>query len=176
MQCVLKIYGAVNYTEDFKWAANFLLNLYKIHITTKSRERAEYFKTCSLYTEYLFIFMAILYFTSTFAILIYPLYMYFFENEVVPVMPIYLPLVDETTHNGYIILTTFHLVVFYMAVSGLFLFDFLLAILILSTLMFAKVIWFETQQIHRDLEENEPPIVIKYRFRNILLLHQGVAE
>lgn len=106
---------------------NFIRNLYKVHITAESSERVEYFKKCALYTEYLFIGMTILYISATFSFLIYPLYMYFFENEIVPILPIYLPYVDENTHYGYIILTSFQASAFLMVLFGLLACDFFIA-------------------------------------------------
>lgn len=167
------MYHACFYTKDFCWTANFIRNMYKIHITTESPERVEYFKKCTLYTEYLFKGMTILYILSSFSFFIYPLYMYFFENEIVPILPIYLPGIDENTRNGFIILTTFQGSAFFMVLFGLL--GFIIVIFVSSPLIFAKIIWFEVQQIHCDLKEDEPPIVIKYRFRNILLLHQQTA-
>lgn len=155
---------------------HFIRNLYKIHITTESPTRLAYFKKCALYTEYLFIGMAALYVSAVCSFLLYPFYMYAFENEIVPIIPIYLPGIDENTRNGFIILSSFHISAYFMVISGVFAYDFLITILTVSPLICAKLIWFEMEQLKCDLEGDESPIVIKYHFRNILLLHQQMGE
>lgn len=171
LQCLVKLYH-IRYVEDFQWLINFIQNLYKIHIKTKSKERLEYFQMFSVNTEILFKMILILYVLSTFTFLPYPIYMYLFKNEIVTMLPLHMPGVDETTFAGYISLSAYHFVSLFLATLGVCACDFFVAIMIVSTLIFAKIITLEMSHIDGDLEEKDSTSIVRGRFRNILLMHQ----
>lgn len=174
-QFAVKLYH-VRYIDKFHWLIQFIENLYKIHIKTESLERSRYFNTFSLFTEYFFKGFIVIY-VSTFAIILaYPLYINIARNELVPILEIFIPGIDETTRSGYIILTLYQSALFYIALFGVCACDFLIAIIIINSVMLAKLFSFEVQQLHVDLEGKETTIALKYRLRNILLLHQGINE
>lgn len=126
----------------------------------------------SVNTEILFKMILILYVLSTFTFLPYPIYMYLFKNEIVTMLPLYMPGVDETTFAGYISLSAYHFVSLFLATLGVCACDFFVAIMIVSTLIFAKIITLEMSHIDDDLEEEDSTSIVRGRFRNILLMHQ----
>lgn len=172
---MIKIYH-IRYVEDLQWIIRFIQRMYKIHSTIKSKDRIEYFKNFAFATEMIFKVMSTLYLLSVFTFFPYPLYMYYFENEVVTILPIYMPFVDETTFAGYIITCAYQIVLLVLATIGVLACDSFMAIIIVSTLIFAKLIKFDMEQINEDLKEKESTLTVKARFRNILLMHQEMTK
>lgn len=87
-----------------------------------------------------------------------------------------MPGVDENTTFGFVILTTYHIFLISVASVGVAATDFFLALIIVSSLIFAKLLSLEMQQIHADLEEKDTMLAIKCRFRNILRMHKEMSE
>lgn len=116
-QCVIKLYH-IRYVDDLQWIIRFIQNLYKIHTKTKSHERKKYFNNFAMVTEVLFKVITTLYILSVFTFFPYQIYMYFVKNEVVPIIPIYLPFVDDATLAGYVFLSGFQVVIFFLATLG----------------------------------------------------------
>lgn len=175
LQCAIKIYH-IRYVEDLQWIIRFIQKLYRVHIKTKSRERLEYFSKFAFGTEVFFKVIATLYLLSVFTFFPYPLYMYYFKNEVVTIIPMYLPGVDETQWSGYILLSAYQILIFILATGGVLACDFFMAIIIISTLIFAKLISLDMEQINNDLLEKNSTLTVKCRLRNILLMHQEMTR
>lgn len=172
---MVKLYHTRFYI-DIKWMLTFIQNLYKIHITIKCKKRIEHFNKCALYTEYLFKIMMFLYISGVFIQFPYPAYMYFLKNEVVTLIPIYSPLIDEKTPTGYIILGMVHMSWILTATLGILACDFCITLLTVSPLIFSKLILFDLQQLNHDLQINRINIFIKYQLQNIFLMHQQKFE
>lgn len=162
--------------DDLQWILRLIQNLYKIHVKTESTERIQYFNKFALATEYLFIVMGTLYLLSVFTFFPYPVYMYVIENKVVTIIPIYLPYLDYTKFMGYCILSAFHITMFIFATLGILACDFFMAIAIISTLIFAKLISLELEQIDVDRQEKCAESLVKGRLRNVLLMHQEMIK
>lgn len=69
-----------------------------------------------------------------------PVYVYFTEKQLVPLIPQYVPGIDERTAVGYVILMAYHLIEFTLGMAGFIAFEFLLEIIIISSLMFGKLV------------------------------------
>lgn len=163
----------ITYVDDMQWIIRFVRNLYEIHVKTKSPECIEYFANFAIITEVLFKCMTTVYISSVFTLFPYPIYMYFVRNEVVSLLPMLLPFVDESHLGGYILLNTYQIIAMVLFVFGVLACDFFMTISIISTLIPAKLISLEMEQIGTDLQlEQSAPIIIKGRFRNVLLMHQ----
>lgn len=127
-------------------------------------------------TEYLFIVMSTSYLLSVFTFFPYPVYMYLFEHEVVTIIPIYSPYLDHTHFVDYCILGAFHITLFIFATLGILACDFFMAINIISTLIFSKLISLDLQQIDIDSQQKGAEMTVKGRFRNVLLMHQEMIK
>lgn len=175
-QGVAKMYNAF-YAEDFHWTICLIQDLYKIHAKTKSRELAVYFEKFAVFTEILFKIMIIAFLSSTVTFFLYPFYMYFIKGELMPMMPLYLPFVNESTIIGFIIINSYQFLCAVISVVGLSALEFLTAIIIISSLIFAKLISRDLLQINADLQEIDPGmLIVKARLRNIFLMHQQLGE
>lgn len=162
--------------EDLQWIIRFVQKLYKIHIKTKSKDRLEYFNKFALFTEIFFKIMSTLYLLSVFTFFPYPAYMYFFKHEVVTMIPLYAPFIDESQPAGYIALGALHIMLFFFATLGILACDFFMAIIIISTLIFAKLISLELEQIDIDQPLKNSELLVRGRFRNVLIMHQEMIR
>lgn len=120
--------------------------------------------------------MTTLYIFSVFTFFPYPLYMYYFKNKVVTMIPLYLPGVDESHLTGYIILSAYQIIIFVIGTLGVLACDFFMAIIIISTLIFAKLISLDIEQINNDLLLKDSMVTVKFRFKNVLLMHQEMIK
>lgn len=136
----------------------------------------EYFGKFGLFTEYFFILIIFVYFPSVALFFVYPAYMYFVENELVFVVPLFIPGIDENTTTGYVIVLVYHIFIFVLSVAGVIAIDYLFGVIIVSSLMFAKLIHFEIEQIHVDLQEKNATFLVRGRFLNILQMHQEMIR
>lgn len=92
----------------------------------------KYFNQFAFFTELLFKGIFITYFVSMSAFPLYPIFIYLVNGELVLMIPIYLPFIDEITPVGYTILIIYQFFVFAFASVGLAAVGFLLAIMIIA--------------------------------------------
>lgn len=165
------------YADDFHWTIHLIQDLYNIHAKNKSRELAAYFDKFALFTEILFKAMIISFASVTSTFFVYPFYMYFVKGELMPIMPLYLPFVDESTCIGYIALNVYQFLCCIISVVGFSALEFLMTIIIISSLIFSKLIGRELQQINVDLRDDEcNMLMVLGRLTNIFLMHQEMGE
>lgn len=166
----------VRYGKEIQQLFHSVGRLYRIHITNESQERVEYFRLFAFITEWLFKIMITVYMLSGFLFISYPLYMYYVEGEVIPLMDLYVPGIDETTYYGYIALATSHIIYIFLGTFGISACDFAMLMMMISPLMFSKLISLDLQQINVDLKEKVQKVFVRSRFRNIILMHQELDE
>lgn len=162
--------------DDYQWVIKCVQHLYQVHITTQSPQRREYFHQFSLSIEMLFKAIFILYAMSTFQFILFPLFVYVTRNELVLPLPMYIWRINEETTSGYIILTIMHIFLMVLCFVGLLAFDYILSVVIISSLMFAKLICWEMTEIDIDLQESATKWRISGRLRNILEMHRELFE
>lgn len=143
---------------------------------SQSTDRIVYFEKFAFYTEMLFKVMLTLYILSVFTFLPYPIFMYLFRKEVVTMLGLYMPGIDETTLVGYTFLTIYQFIALLFATLGVCAYDFFIAISTISSLIFSKIISLEMDQINIDLEKGESILIVLGRFRNVILMHQEMLK
>lgn len=68
--------------------------------------------------------------------------------------------------NGY------QIVLLFLATVGVLACDSFMAIIIVSTLIFARLIKFDMDEMEEDLQKKDTILAVRCRFRNILLMHK----
>lgn len=165
----------IRYADDFIWILNFIQKLYTENANTKSHARAEYFRKFGLFTEILFKLIAMAIISICMMLFSSPIYAYFINDELVPFIPLYMPCMDETTLIGYTLLMIFQLFVFIIGNLFFLSFEFLLDVIVISSLIFGKLIALDTEQVNSDLKKKKF-IDAKHRMRNVFLMHQEMSE
>lgn len=167
---------ALNYSDDISWMANFILGIYKVNSTVKDKKRLKMFHTCSLASELIFKLCGFLYFSFSLTYAVYPVYMYFFQNEVVSALQTFLPGVDETTTEGFIVTVMYHMILIILGSIGFAASDLLITLIIINTPIMAASIEDEINQLNDMLrKKNNDSLAIKYKLRNIFLMHQDMT-
>lgn len=165
----------IRYADDYLWILNSIQTLYVVHAKTESPTRAEYFRKCALFTEWLFKFLASMLIMASMLFILMPIYMYAVENDRILLMPFYLPGIDENTITGYTMTMAFQTSMLLFGIPGFLAFEFLLEIIILSSFIFGKLIALDTAHMNDDLKSK----VIQnatHRLRNILMMRQEMIE
>lgn len=172
----MKLY-TFRYVDEYEWLLNSVRDLFKLHDKSKSRDRIEIFQKFSIFAEILFKFTIGMYITGCIVIFMFTVHVYLTTGEMIPVIPIFIPGIDATTPIGYTIHTIFHIILMIFVAFGFASLDFLIAILITSSLIFSKLIAIDFKQINPDLsDKNKKMIDAIGRFRNVLLMHREMGE
>lgn len=172
----MKIYS-VKYHADLLGLINYLDGVYKVNTSSKDKKRLAYFTSYSNYTEIVFKCGTFMYFLSVLSYFLNPMYMYLFHGEIVTLLPTYSPGIDEKTVNGFIVLTCYHIIVLVLAFIASTASDFLFTMLIINTPILAILFGLEVEKLNEILVDTpNDSAMIKFKLRNILLMHRGLFE
>lgn len=134
------------------------------------------FERFSYYTEAIFRSGMALYFSSISFYFLYPIYMYLTEGKLVAIIPTYLPGINENTTGGFITLSCYHTILLVLSFIGISCSDLLFTMLIANTPIMANLIEMEVKELNVCLEEKLGDSMIKFKLRNILLMHREMTE
>lgn len=154
---------------------NFIQRLFNVHIQTEFHVRAEFFRKFAMFIEYLFIVYLFLHVLAVLMFFLAPIYMYIVIGEVTIIAPMYFPFFDETTTIGFIGTFLTLTVMFLLGLVGFLAFEFFISAVIICSLIFSKLIQLDMKQLDVELEEERIDDA-KYRFVNIVLMHQEMNE
>lgn len=105
------------------------------------------------------------------------LYSYFSLNKIVPIMPVYMPFIDENTQIGFVELTIIHLEFIVATVIGSAAVDFMFIMLIFNILFLARVLTDNADELNAILRKDKVDRhVAKAKLVNILLMHREIFE
>lgn len=106
-----------------------------------------------------------------------PIYSFVFKNKLIPLIPLFFPMIDENTIDGYIILMAIHVLFIILAVIGSAATDFMFIMIIANIPVLTNILANDVQEINNILREEEIDMVqVKGRFRNILYMHRELLE
>lgn len=157
------------------WMINHLCGIYKVNVKTKDPNRRAVFDRFAFYTEMVFKCGCLLYFLSMLSYLVYPFYMYLFEREIVTMLPIYLPGIDEATVTGFAATTCYHLTIMILACIAASAVDFLVTMLVINIPIMAMLIEMEVEKLNGAVTCGKE-LLVKSKMRNILLMHREMTE
>lgn len=173
---VVKLYNARR-TDDFSFFYKFLQKLYAANLKNESPYRKKVLEISALATEYMLYFEFILYAMGGLGIFAVPFIVYFMRGDFILVLPLRLPGIDDSTFEGFCFYWVYQTINIFGSAYGLAIIDFLYAIPILNSLMISEIINDEMDQLNDYLVQSEvDPLVVKVKFRNILLMHKEMAE
>lgn len=159
------------------WTINHFHDIYKVNVKTKDPKRRNVFGQFGFYTEIVFKCGTFLYFLSILGYFVYPIYMYLFKNEIVSLMPIYIPGINEDTIAGFVSITCYHIILLLVAFVAASAVDFMFTMLIVNTPLMSDLIKMEVEQLNDALtSEKVDKLLVKFKLRNILLMHREMTE
>lgn len=175
-QFIVKVFS-VKYSEEITWMINTMHDVYKVNVKTSVFRRKALFDRFAFYTEIVFKCGTILYGLSVLSYFAYPLYMYLMEKKIVTVMPTYIPGIDEDSVGGFVITTGYHIIVLAFGMIAASACDFLFMMIIVNIPVMAELIKMEVQQLNEILTSEKVDMsLMRYKLRNILLMHREMTE
>lgn len=117
-------------------------------------------------TELVLKFGTILYASVALFLLGVPIFAYFWQHELRPMYLSFLPFIDETTYSGFAILTLYHVIGAYGAITGSACVDFLFPMLIVNIPIFTTIFYdeiYEMNEISKKKKRNARPVKMKLR-------------
>lgn len=157
------------YSLDFLKMITFIENLFKLHIKSKSQVRLQLFQRFAFYTDLIVNLAKIMYFGSPFLVLPYPVYMYYFHDQRIPLIALYIPGIDENTTTGYCILICIQFVLMVITAVGMNAVDVFYAVILCNVPILAQLIKDEINQLNSTLASNPSDThTWKFKFQNIL--------
>lgn len=157
-------------------AISFIERLFREHIKTESRARLLLFNRFALYSDLMVKLGMAAYIGSALLLLPYPIYMYFFENQKVPVLSLYIPGIDEETDFGFWLLNSINFPITILATFAMSATDIFYALIICNIPIMARLIEDEIIQLNEIIavtENGDLPWI--HRFRNILMMHREMT-
>lgn len=126
----------------------------------------------SMVSEILFIGGLIVYMFFASLHFINPIYIYFWHGEFEPLIPLYIPFVNETTASGFTILISIQTVEVFSAALASASVDFPYMLGVINVWIFSSVFEETVSELNGDLraEEVDMPLV-KAKLRNIFIMY-----
>lgn len=173
---MMKMYS-VKYGRMIVGLMNKLIGIYEANAKASSRSRLKLIRKFAIITEIMIKGGIAVYTFAGMFYLINPIYSYYWLNKIVPLVPIYLPFIDENTTAGFTALTGLHLIFLFMAVVGTACTDFMFVMLIVNMPLLSRIFQDNISELNDILrEENVDQPLAKAKFKNILLLHREFWE
>lgn len=156
---------------------NSLEFLFKDNIITKAIEHLKFLRIASIMCDAitkiitgLYVVFILLFFFG------YPLISYFVYEEIQPIVPVYIPGIDESSTAGFIIMTTFHVIFVTFGGISFAAIDCVCVIIILGAVIYGFLIKLDANALNDELRNNGGDrISVKVRFRNILMMQREMA-
>lgn len=106
-----------------------------------------------------------------------PIYFYYFNREIIPIIPLFFLFIDENTTVGYMVLTSIHVVFIILAVISSACTDFMFAMIIVNAPELSNIFRDNVEELNDILkEEKVNNVLAKAKLRNILLMHREIWE
>lgn len=175
-ELMIKMYS-VKYGKMVVELMNKLVDIYTANSKATSRNRSIVIQKFTNITEIVIKGGLALYVLAGGFYLVNPVYSYYWRNEIVPLLPMYMPFIDENTTIGFSILTSIHLVFVFLAVIGSACTDFMFVMIIVNMPLLSSIFIDNIGELNGFLrEEKVDESLVKAKFKNILLLHREFME
>lgn len=172
----MKIYS-IKYAYLVVDLVDKLVDIFRVNGNVTAHNRQEILDRYLIFTEYLFKVGINFYFLASFGYFIYPIYKYKKYNEIIPILPCYLPFVDENTSTGFTILTTYHLNVIILGALGTACSDFSFTMVIVNVPVLGKIFGDNIIDLNDISKQTKPNLLMqKTRLLNIFLQHREITE
>lgn len=167
----------MKYGRQIAGMADFIIDVYKQNTVAVSPHRYSIFERFVKYCELIFKVGLALYILSISLYFIDPMYKYLFENQIVTLLPVYLPKIDEKSNIGYAFYLILHLLMLIFAALASAGSDFIFMMIIANVPALANIFEDSTHDLNRELlKDKDGFLMSRYKFRNILLLHKEIYE
>lgn len=151
--------------------------VYEANSKSTSVKRLKLLKLFSIVTEVVIKGGSAVYCLAGIFYLINPIYSYFWKHELIPLIPVYIIFVDETTKNGFILLTIVHISFMVLTISGTAGTDFMFAMIIVNVPVLSTIFVDNIEELNEMLRADTVNVpLVKVKLKNILLMHREIWE
>lgn len=175
-QLCIKIYS-VKYGRMVVDAMDKITAIYAANSKSTSRKRLKLIQLFSLITEIVIKVGSAVYCLAGLFYMINPIYTYYTKHELIPLVPVYMIFIDETTRNGFIALGITHIVFIALTVTGSACSDFMFIMLVINIPVMSTILVDNVDELNEILSEQTINVpVAKAKLKNILLMHKEIWE
>lgn len=175
-QVSIKMYSA-EYGPMVVEVMDKIVAIYAANSKTTSRKRSKLLHLFSIITEVIIKGGFALYCLAGLFYTINPIYSYFFKHELIPLIPVYVAFIDETTKNGFISMGIVHLIFMVLTVAGSACTDFMFVMIIANMPVLSAIFVGNIQELNEILREETVNVPLaKAKLKNILLMHKEIWE
>lgn len=168
---------SVKYSKLLIDLMNKEVDIYAVNSDNVFTKRIIFAQQFSTISDWIFKCGFALYSFSGGTYLVYPLYSYFCRDEIIPLIPLYMPFIDEKTKSGFIGLTIIHLVIIVLTIIASAAVDFMFITLTFNMIFFGRIFCDNVDGLNDTLRGEEvDKAVAKAKLINILLIHREIFE
>lgn len=154
-----------------------IIDIYAVNANTTSHARATLLKNCSTISELVLKGGFVVYCCVGLFYLINPFYSYYVRDELVPMLPLYWPIYDETTTIGFTMLAINQLFITGLTLIGIGSVDLLFIAVFVNVPVLSTIFGDNIRDLNKILrEEKVDDLQAKAKLRNILLMHREIWE
>lgn len=166
-----------NFHSHDHFQTQYLDNIYFVNAKKPLKEIHSTLDECSTHLFYLTGSLFALYLFCAIEFCIYPVIVFVFTHTIEPALPVFIPFVDANTTDGYIITTTYHCLLLFIASVGLAFCDALFFNLVFNILTMSKLQCNQFTSLNKELEQPKQPIAsITIRLINLFKMNQEMEQ
>lgn len=154
-----------------------LIRIFSVNSKNASRDRMMLMRKYAFITELVLKGGFLTYTLAAAFYPIYPIYAYYWNNELIPMIPLFFPFIDEDTKSGFITITSIHFIFVILALISSACTDFMFAMIIVNIPVLSNIFFDNVRELNEILRKEKVDMVLaKAKFKNILLLHREYCE
>lgn len=151
--------------------------IYAANSKSTSRDRLKLIRLFSIITEVVIKGGLVTYCLAGAFYMINAIYSYYVKHEIIPLVPVYMIFIDETTKNGFIALACVHLAFISLTIVGTACTDFMFVMIIVNMPVLSTIFVDNVRELSEILKESTVNVLLaKAKLRNILLMHKEIWE
>lgn len=153
-----------------------IIDVYAANKAHVSRKRHKLLQMLSTLTELFLKFGIVCGFCCGMVFIINPFVTYVWLNEMRPMIPIYLPFIDENSMGGFVLLTLIQIIFIVTGVIGTVSVDFLVFMIVLNVPIFSNIFSDNVCDLNDILNGNDDdrPVLMKTKLRNLFFMYDEI--
>lgn len=176
LQLLAKIYAS-QHTAAVLVDMDKIIDIYEVNSKNASTKRAKLIQKYAIITELVLKGGFVLYCLGGGIYLLNPFYSYFWQNRVIPLLPVYMPFVDENTKTGFITLSALHISLIILTILGSACVDFMFIMLIVNMPVLSTICGDNVRELNDILNGKKVNLTLaNAKLKNIFLIHSEIFE
>lgn len=172
----MKMYAVRFYAEIMVAYIDKIIKIYTEN-AKNAINRSENLDKCVTISRLILKLGVVIYTLAGLFYLLNPIYLYCTRREIVPLLPLYMPFIDETTKHGFILLSVLHLGFVFVAVVASAGSDLLYALVVINFFVPVNIFHNNIDELNTLLSKSKPnDKFIKAKLLNVIFIHREICE